>query len=251
MSTHLLIPDVQTKKGVPTKHLTWIGKYIVDRRPDTIIQIGDFADMPSLSSWDKGRKSFEGRRYKADLDASHTSMDLLMNEVAKARGYKPRLVLTLGNHEDRITRAVEGMAELEGTMSVDDLAYSDWGWDVYPFLEVATVDGIAYSHFFPRAASGKVVQTRNGAPNAKAQLVREGRSCTAGHQQGIDIACLPLAGKLQWGLIAGSCYLHKEGYLGPQGNKHWQGVVLKVGVNKGSYSPIIVDLDYLGKRYKK
>lgn len=251
MSTHLLIPDVQTKPGVSNKHLSWIGKYIVDRRPDTIIQIGDFSDVPSLSSWDKGKKAFEGKRFRKDMDATHTSMDLLMEPIAKARGYNPKLILTLGNHEDRITRAVENMAELEGSIGLDDLRYSDYGWDVHPFLEVATVDGIAYSHFFPRAASGKVVQCRNGAPNAKAQLVREGRSCTSGHQQGIDIACLPLAGRLQWGLIAGSCYMHEEGYLGPQGNKHWQGVVLKVGVNKGSYSPIIVDLDYLKKRYTK
>lgn len=249
-TTHLLIPDTQVKPGVSIRHLEWISKYINDRRPDVIVQIGDFADMASLSSYDKGRKSFEGRRYKSDIEASKRAMDVLVKDWAGKR-YDPKMVLTLGNHCNRIDRAVEAQAELEGVISVDDLAYSDWGWDVYPFLEVATVDGIAYSHFFPRAASGKVVQTRNGAPNAKAQLVREGRSCTAGHQQGIDIACLPLAGRLQWGLIAGSCYMHKEGYLGPQGNTHWQGVVLKVGVTKGSYSPIIVDLPYLSKRYKK
>lgn len=247
--THLVIPDVQTKHGVPTKHLTWIGKYIADKQPDVIVQIGDFADMESLSSYDKGKKSHEGRRYQKDLEATWKAMELLVSPFASIGGYSPRMVLTLGNHEERIERAVENNAELEGTMSTDDLCYEDYGFEVHPFLKVVTIDGISYSHFFPRSSSGKVVQTRSGAPSATAQLVREGRSCTAGHAQGLDIRCLPLGGRLQWGLIAGSCYLHDESYLGPQGNEHWRGIVLKNGVSKGEYSPILVDLKYLSKRY--
>jgi hypothetical protein len=53
---HLFIPDVQAKEGVPFDHLDWIGRFIVDKKPDVIIQAGDFADMPSLSSYDRGKK---------------------------------------------------------------------------------------------------------------------------------------------------------------------------------------------------
>ena len=58
---HLIIPDCQVKDGVPLEYLEWIGHYIVEKKPDVIINIGDFADMPSLSSYDVGKKSFEGR----------------------------------------------------------------------------------------------------------------------------------------------------------------------------------------------
>lgn len=249
MTTHLVIPDTQVKPGASIAHLTHIGKYIVAKRPDVVIQIGDFNDMESLSSYDKGRKSHEGRRYKRDCEASYRALEALLTPIAKARGYNPRLVLTLGNHEERILRAVETNAELEGTMEIADLKYEEFGFEVHDFLEVVSIDGIAYSHFFPRSSAGRVVQNRSGAPNAKAQLVREGRSCTAGHTQGLDIACLPLGGKLQWGLIAGSCYTHDETYLGPQGNKHWRGVILKNGVANGTYSPVLVDLGYLKKRF--
>ena len=251
MTSHLLIPDVQTKKGVPTCHLTWIGKYIADKQPDVIIQIGDFSDLPSLSSYDKGKLSFEGRRYRKDLDATRRSMYELLTPYAGIRNYKPRMVLTLGNHEQRIERAVQSSAELEGTMSIDDLEYRQFGWEVHDFLKLITIDGIAYSHFFPRSSNGRVVQTRTGAPSARAQLIREGRSCTSGHAQGLDIAPLPLQGRLQWGIIAGSCYLHKEEYLSAQGNNHWNGVILKQGVKRGTYSPILVSLDYLKSRYGK
>jgi hypothetical protein len=246
---HLLIPDCQVKPNAPTRHLEWAGKYAADKQPEVIIQIGDFADMPSLSSYDRGKRNFEGRRYVKDTGAVHRGMETLLGPISKARGYSPLLVLCLGNHEARIDRATQESPELEGVVDVADLGYEDFGWQVHKFLEVVVLDGVAYSHFFPRAASGKVVQTRNGAPSARTQLIREGRSCTAGHAQGYDIACAPLAGRLQWGLIAGSFYLHNEDYLGPQGNNHWRGLVLKNGVNRGSYSPIAVDMDYLRKRY--
>lgn len=250
MTSHLLIPDAQVKPKSPIHHLRNIGQYIAEKQPDVIVQIGDFADMPSLSSYDRGKLSFEGRRYVKDCDAVKFAMEALCEPFAGLRGYSPRMVLTCGNHEARIDRAASSTPELDGTIGVADLEYENFGWEVHKFLEVVRIDGIAYSHFFPRAASGKVVQTRNGSPSAKAQLVREGGSCTAGHAQGIDIACLPLGDRLQWGLIAGSCYLHDEEYLGPQGNKHWRGIVLKNGVKRGTYSPILVDLGYLKERYK-
>ena len=57
---HLIIPDVQHKPGCTTDHLSWAGQYAVDMLPDTIVIIGDWWDMESLSSYDKGQKSFEG-----------------------------------------------------------------------------------------------------------------------------------------------------------------------------------------------
>ena len=44
----LVIPDCQVKQGVPLEHLTWAGQAIADYRPDIVVNLGDFADMPSL-----------------------------------------------------------------------------------------------------------------------------------------------------------------------------------------------------------
>lgn len=154
---HLVLPDVQFKPGNDTAFLTAIGNYIVDKKPDTVVCIGDFADMPSLSSYDVGKKSFEGRRYKADLEATHQGMEVLLaplsNYNSKMRRtkhslYLPRLVLTLGNHENRINRVVENDPKLEGTISVEDLKYADFGWEVVPFLKPIIIDGIAYCFGF-------------------------------------------------------------------------------------------------------
>lgn len=142
---HFVLPDVQAKPGVPLNHLSAAGKYIVEKRPDVIVCLGDFADMASLSSYDRGKRSFEGRRYVKDIDTAHHAMDLLLGPVWKARGYKPKLVMTLGNHEDRITRAVDNDAVLEGKIGLDDLGYTEYGWEVHDFLESVKIDGVFYS----------------------------------------------------------------------------------------------------------
>ena len=77
MRTHLVIPDTQIKPGVPLEHLSWIGRYIVKRKPDVIVHLGDHYDFPSLSYYDRGKLSFEGRRYKADIRAGHEALDIL------------------------------------------------------------------------------------------------------------------------------------------------------------------------------
>jgi len=246
---HAVIPDVQAKPGTPTQHLSWAGRYLAERKPNVVIQIGDFWDMPSLSSYDRGKAASEGRRYKADVEAGNESMEVLMAPMRKeARWFrKTRFIQTQGNHEHRIDRAADDAAFLEGTVSRTDL--NTRGWEVYPFLEVVEVDGVSYSHFFPRSAKGQISQSRSGAPSAAAQVIRNGGSATAGHTQGIDISPVVLGGRMQWGLIAGSFYLHDEGYLTPQGRTHWKGLVIKHDVHKGDYCPMLVDMRYLKRKY--
>ncbi len=113
MSRILVIPDTQTKPGVPLDHLTWLGKYICDLRPDIIVHIGDHYDLPSLSSYDKGTAAIEGKRLAEDLEAGDRGINLIMAPIHrlqlaqrryKKKPYEPRLVFLKGNHEDRLDR---------------------------------------------------------------------------------------------------------------------------------------------------
>ncbi len=250
----MVIPDVQAKDGHDFTYLTNIGLYATEKKPDVIVCIGDFADLPSLSSYDVGKKSFEGRRYKTDIAATHRAMDALMaplkayNERAiknhKER-YTPRLVLTLGNHENRINRAINDDPKLDGTIGIDDLGYPSWGWEVYPFLDVVVIDGVAYSHFFTTGLMGRP------CTSASAQLSKKHMSCVAGHQQGMQVATAHRAdGKRITSIIAGSCYEHTEEYMSSQGNNHWRGFLMLHGVDDGEFDLMNVSLGYLNKRYK-
>lgn len=246
---HMWVPDAQVKEGVPVNHLPAAGNYAAEKRPDVIVIGGDWWDMPSLSSWDRGTLRFEGRRYRSDVEAGKAAMAMFLEPIRKAKGYDPRIVFLMGNHEERIERARQEHAFLDGMIGYHDLCLDQFGLEVKDFLEVAAIDGVAYSHYFPRAASGAVAQSKRGAPSAKAQLVREGRSAVAGHQQGLDAHCQLIGGKMQWGIIAGSFYQHHETYLTPQGNDHWRGLVMLHDVRDGALDPMYVSLNYLLKKY--
>lgn len=249
--THLVVPDVQAKEGNDFTYLKCLGKFIVQKRPDTIICIGDFADMESLSSYDKGLKSFEGRSYSKDIWAAREAMDALLTPLFelqarqrknKEKIYKPRMVMTLGNHENRINRVIEEDRKLEGLISVDDLPYQDW--EVYKFLDVVVIDGIAYSHYFVSGTMGRPITS------AQAILTKKHMSCFAGHQQGRQIAYGHRAdGHEMTAIIAGSFYEHEEAYLGKQGNKHWRGFYVLHDVRDGAYDEMAVSIKFLKERY--
>jgi hypothetical protein len=253
MSKHLIIPDTQVKDGADLSYLSWVGKYIVDKKPDVIIQIGDFADLPSLSSYDVGRKSFEGRRYKTDIEVTKKAMEMLLqpikesNERArrnKEKQYKPRMVLTLGNHEARITRAVDSDAKLDGTIGIADLGYEEAGWEVFDFLDPVVIDGVVYCHYLVSGVMGRPIGT------ASAMISKVHQSAVVGHQQGRQVAYGRRAdGSNITCIIAGSCYLHDEDYMGHQGNQHWRGIVVLHEVNDGHFDEMFVSLDYLRKKY--
>lgn len=248
----LVIPDTQVKAGHSVDYLRNIGKFIVDKQPDCIVHLGDHADMPSLSSYDVGKKAFEGRRYRTDIDAAKAGMQALLGPVEEyntqrrkngKRQYLPRKELLLGNHENRINRAVNDDPKLDGVLSISDLEY-DRDWNVNPFLDVIVIGGVAFSHYFITGVAGRPAGT------AAAQLRKTNMSSIAGHQQGKQIAYATRAdGKTITSIIAGSCYEHNEDYMGPQGNRHWRGVIMLHEVDDGAFDEMFVSLKYINERY--
>jgi len=246
---HLVIPDTQIRPGISLAFVEWIRKYILDHRPPVIVQLGDWYDFHSLNSYTKGTAAHLGRTVHEDLRAGNRGLEVLM--AAWPRSYRPKKVFLIGNHETRLLRYVGQNPELAGTLGTDKLDFGVHGWEVVPFLKVKTVDGIDYCHYFPRSASGRVMQSKRGAPSAKVQLDREGRSCVAGHMQGLDFASKPIGGKLAFSVIAGSAYPHEESYLSPQGNHHFRGIIHLRNVSAGQADPFFVRLSTLQQLHQQ
>ena len=248
--SHLIIPDTQVKPGVPLQHLTWAGDYLVDKRPDVVVHLGDHWDMPSLSSYDRGMQAAEGRTYADDVAAGNMGMQMLLaplrayQKTKEGKNYKPRLVFLMGNHCERIKRHINANPHLDGKIGYKDLDLSDW--EVHDFLEVVEINGIRYSHYFAQMNTGKAHSAQAGL-----RLQKLGFSFTMGHQQGKQSAERFLNdGTGQRAMIAGSFYLHQEDYKGHQGNHHWNGVILKHEVKDGNYDLLEVSTAYLERRYK-
>jgi len=252
----LVIPDSQIRPGDNYDFLSWIGQYAVDMQPDIIVHLGDFADMPSLSSHDKaGSKSMEGMRYKEDINTSIEAMKVLLAPITehqdflkknhKAR-WNPRMVMLYGNHENRINRAIQNDPKLEGLISLEDLKYEELGWETVPFLQPINIEGVMFCHYFVSGVMGNPVGT------ARALLTKHHQSCIAGHQQGRDIAFAKRAdGTEMTAMIVGSGYMHDENYLNHQTNIHWRGVVILNEVENGTFDEIMVSMRYLRNKYGK
>jgi hypothetical protein len=250
---HLCIPDVQAKPRVRLDHCVWAGNYIAKHRPGVIVCLGDLWDYPSVNVYDSAtKKASAGANVRADFLAGKTALDLLMEPWCGIKNYKPKLIFTEGNHEFRIYKHLSEHPHLVGSVDRPMDYLVSRGWRVYPYQVVTKVDGVAYAHLFPRNANGIVTAhaVKYGAPSAYAQVRNNLCSATAGHKQGLEVSRpIKMGGKVLRGIIAGSFYQHDEGYLGPQGNNYWRGILHKHDVKNGDYRLEEISMKYLKENY--
>jgi hypothetical protein len=245
--THILIPDLQVRSDIDYSHLEHIGNYIVDCQPDVIVQIGDWADLPSLSSYDVGHATAEGKRFVDDIKSVRHSVDLLERPIRKYNArrrnkYQPRKVICLGNHEQRLLRHVNEHPHLIGLMTMDMFGFEQAGWEVHPFLKIVNIDGCEYTHYVQ--SGGK---KENAITTAAGLLRKRHNSISVGHTQKLDIAIH--AATHQIGLISGCAYTHHETYAGEQGDCSKRGIWRKNEMVRGVYDPMYISLGYLKRRW--
>jgi len=243
--TICVIADLQCKPTESLEYLLWIGKYIADTKPDIIVNIGDHYDMPSLSSYDKGKASAEGRRFVDDLNAGNKGLELLNLAMHKDPTYNPRKVFCKGNHEHRIDRYVEDNPELIGVIGTELLPLEAYGWEVHDFLHPVEIEDIYFVHYLANPMTGKPY-----SGTASSILKTVGKSFVVGHKQVLDITIRPtIDGRQQIGIINGACYPFEEKYKGVFGNVHYRGITVLTEVKEGFGLPSFVSLDYMKEKY--
>ena len=251
MTTHLIIPDTHAHYQHHNNRAEWLGHLINHIRPDVVINIGDGADMPSLSGYDKGKKSFQGRTYQADINAHTDFQDRLWDTVRKSHKKLPRTVYLIGNHEERINKAINLQPELEGTISLNDLELDYWYDDVVPYEGstpgVIHIDGVAYAHYFTSGVMGRPV---GGANPARSLIKTQHSSCTSGHLHLLDFAVETDAQKKKiMSLFCGVYQDYKADWAGVSNDLWWRGVIVKRNVEKGVYDPEFISLAEIKKEY--
>jgi len=245
----LIIPDAHAAPGYDNERFTAAGQYLMRERPEHVVCLGDWADLPSLSSYDKGTKGFEGRRYKKDVISAIEAQEKFFAPLRKfneqkrknkERQYKPKFYMCLGNHEDRITRATNSAPELDGAISIDDLQYKKFGWKVIDFKSSLTLFGITFSHYFTTGISGRPISSVHLGHTLVSKL-----HCSAvqGHTHLYNHAeqTRPDGQKI-FGLSAG-CFSHPdytENWCSDTEHQWWRGVImLKELDGEGYYDEIV------------
>ena len=200
----IVIPDAHAHPSYDVERFAWLGSLIETERPSHVVCLGDFADMPSLSHYDRNKRGFEGRRYVHDIEVTRNALSALHERIANA---KPHWIMCLGNHEARISKATNDSAELDGAIGIDDLGYRERGWELYPYQSVVSLGGISFSHHFASGVSGRPIGGMTQAASMTRLLYQ---SAVAGHSHTYDqtIRTRPDGSRIL--ALSAGCYTHLE-----------------------------------------
>lgn len=262
----LIIGDAHASPLIDNRRFDWLGNAILEEKPDFIVQMGDFEDFASLCSYDRGTKSFEGRRLREDYEVANDAGTRAFKPIdtynqrrsnLKKKQYRPKLVHLGGNHaEGRIKKMLNANPEYEGIFGVTDgtvhLEYMKLAGGIYvPFLKVVTIEGIQFSHYFY-----KTLQSYS-PPSIAAMLNITRGSAIMGHNhiRGFEEIVQP-NGKRTCGAFCGA-YLDHEitgganspfNYTGPQ-QKWWRGLLWLDEVAEGEFDPQFMSMSKVKRLY--
>ena len=221
-----------------------LGRVFRAEEVDIVVHIGDANDIGSLSSYDVGKASMEGKRLKRELAFSRQCLE----EFRFCLGSDDvDLYLTEGNHEDRLYRMYNDQPSLSDVLGPDPFSYEEYGFEVLSFRSILELNKVYFSHYFqnPNSAMGHPIG--GTIENALKNL---GHSFVQGHVQTLKMGQMHRSnGDIHCGLIAGACYIPDHAYKGPQGNNHWKGAIIMENVNDGYYDIRTLGLKSLLRNY--
>lgn len=255
----LVIPDSHAKPGISNERYDWMNKLIWDRRPDIVVELGDFADMESLSSYDKGKLSGQNRHVGNDiLVAQDARKRLTAGLVGKSKELRIidkrigpkwgelRLVALGGNHENRVDKYVNDHPELLGVLNQDVSNATEQGWEWHPFMEKVTIEGITFCHYFHNGM-GKPL---GGVMPARTLTQKLYTSNVSGHSHIWNhYSDVTATGRRINGLVAGCYFGHEEAYA-QHSNATWdRSATLLHNVVDGDYDIEKLSYDRICNEY--
>jgi hypothetical protein len=247
----LVIPDPHAHPEFNNDRADYLSKLIMDIRPDVVINLGDQFDMASLSGYDKGRRSFVGRSYRADILAGLEFSERLWEPVRATKKRLPHTIFIEGNHEHRIEKALDLNPELVGTIDFEDFGLRKYYDEIIKYdgstPGIVEVDGISYSHYFISGVMGRPIGGEHPAYSLSTKL---GSSVTAGHLHTLDYNVRTDVKGLKKHALIGGCYFdYNSSWAGKANDLYWRGVIVKRNVDDGEYDPEFISLNQLEKEY--
>lgn len=140
------IGDTHVKPGMDLAHLTWIGRYVAESRPDNVIQIGDFIDCGSCEFHSAPGSASDAKRptVQDDVACGEDALELYHKEVGL--GEIPHDVI-YGNHEFRMERYEEIAPNLAGSICIQrDQLFARYRWKWTAYRHWLFFEGVGFTH---------------------------------------------------------------------------------------------------------
>lgn len=260
METTLVIGDAHAEPDQSLDRFTWLGKFIVDRRPDNIVSMGDFGTFDSISSYTlRSPGERELKRLKDDFGAVRIAMARMVGPLHdlqsrlcfnKKRRYTPRMVFLEGNHEDRLHTYCDSNPELRGMFDLKSMI-STYGWEFIPYRGHAYVRLVGFTHV-PMNGLNKPANRKH---LTKEILSEYGCSIIHGHDHKLTVVSEGLMtheGHVRLiGMSAGWFGQGIPGYAtGSKGSRDWwSGVIMLHHINDYEFDIETISIDKLEQIY--
>jgi len=156
-ATTLVIPDAHDGPEHNKDRFEALGNFIVENKPDNIVQIGDFMNLDSINFFDTNKPLIkEGKRLKDDIDSGIEAYEKIMKPIRnlwkkqarwKTKKYNPNRHWLLGNHEVRTWRYTLDKPELSGFIPETDFVGAGKDkWNIVEYRQYVYIDGTAFTH---------------------------------------------------------------------------------------------------------
>lgn len=250
----LVVPDPHAHPEFNNDRADWLGKFILDRKPDIVVNMGDTFDMPSLSSFDKGKASFVTASYQEDIESGLDFLDRMWHPIKKAKKKRPHSVFLIGNHEERLKKVLEYNSHLAGDrfgVSYSNYQLTDYHNEVIYYdgqtPGIYTVEGVSFAHYLISGVMGRPI---GGEHHAASLISKTHSSCVVAHSHTVDWAARnTVTGQMLMGLVAGVYQDYDAKWAGQCNDLWWSGIVYLRGVSNGGYDPEFISLGALRREY--
>lgn len=219
------IGDAHDSPKLPDKsRFRWAGKFIAEKKPDIVIQIGDFFTFDSINSYDapgSGRHR-QLPTFREDIESGEQALSALDEGLD---GYECEKHCTLGNHEDRVLSYEDRNPQVEAMLQLEhDRLLTRHGWSYSPYAMPYFVGGVAFSHV-PLTIMSRPLGGELTSANVALKAVND---WVYGHNHRADVARRPKLGGVHTTALNLGCYLpdgHVERYI-KVGSMHgwWYGI---------------------------
>ncbi len=253
----LPIGDTHTHPGDNSKRLQALGNYIVDKKPDVIVIMGDWFDFDSISKFNEpGSITREGMRLRKELDVGAMGYKIMLHELSyynkqqakhKHKQYLPEVIFLKGNHEFRLDKLAENNAIFSGAFSIEKELNQVYPTTMVEYGEYIDIDGILFTHIPFKA--GRPLASVVNTTGATLDLVD--KSVIFGHTHRLEVKEKRRAGSynLIRAINVGCLFENIPNYAKNDNPAWWKGLVPITSYGKGEFDFSTLSMTQLKKQY--